>query len=131
MKWFNPFMYVKVIEYYDLRLNFLKTFVIGFRKISKVLRYFCASLDREQIRKFKRFIRIAEPFFFNLPPPPNQINTGIFSDSKNIFVASVDVQNKLNLQNFNWFHFYVYKLCIIMCISLLHMLQYWIDYHIR
>ena len=45
---------------------------------------------------------------------------GIFSDSNNIFLwhESEDKQKKAYFQNFSWFNFYVYKLCMIMCIGI-------------
>ena len=51
---------------------------------------------------------------------------GIFSDSNNIFLwyDSKDMNQKIltkkaYLQNFCWFQFYVFKLGMIMCVSLL------------
>ena len=41
---------------------------------------------------------------------------GIISDSDNIF--SWHKSNKGYFQNFSWFQFYVYKLCMIMCIGI-------------
>ena len=47
---------------------------------------------------------------------------GIFTDSNNIFLwhESEDINVKKNLfLNFSWFQFYILKLCMIMCVSLL------------
>ena len=55
---------------------------------------------------------------------------GIFSDSNNIFLLheSEDInkrktkqnktKQKANFQNFSWFQFCIYKLCMIMCIGI-------------
>ena len=54
---------------------------------------------------------------------------GISSDSNNIFLwlESEDVNKKAYFQNFSWFKFYVFKLCMVMCVSLLpsHRLLFW------
>ena len=44
---------------------------------------------------------------------------GIVSDSNNIFLwhESEDIYKKCYFQNFSWFQFYTYKLCMIMCIG--------------
>ena len=44
---------------------------------------------------------------------------GILGDSNNIFLwhESEDV-NKKDFQNFSWFQFYIYKLCMIMGIAI-------------
>ena len=46
---------------------------------------------------------------------------GIFTDSNNIFLwqESEDRNKKAYIQNFSWFQFYVFKLRMIMCVSLL------------
>ena len=47
---------------------------------------------------------------------------GIVSDSNNIFLwnESEDINKKKPyFQNFSWFQFHVFKLCMIMCVSLL------------
>ena len=42
---------------------------------------------------------------------------GIFTDSNNIFLwhESEDINEKAYFQNFSWFQFYIFKLCMIMC----------------
>ena len=44
----------------------------------------------------------------------------MFSDSNNIFLwyESEDINKNAYFQNFSWFQFYVFKLCMIMCVSL-------------
>ena len=46
---------------------------------------------------------------------------GIFIDSNNIFSCheSEDINKKAYFQNFGWYQFQVFKLCMIMCVSLL------------
>ena len=45
---------------------------------------------------------------------------GIFSDSSNIFLRheSEDMNKKAYFENFFWFQFYIYKICMIMCIGI-------------
>ena len=38
---------------------------------------------------------------------------------------SEDINKKTHLQNFNWFQFYIFKLCMIMCVSCSHRLLCW------
>ena len=57
----------------------------------------------------------------------------MFSDSSNIFLwhESVDTKKKAYFWNFSWFQVYIYKLCMIMCASLLDRLLYWNNYCVR
>ena len=59
---------------------------------------------------FKSNVRgkMRQTFVFGL------ITSFLWYESENVNKESWD------LQNFIWFQFYVYKLCMIMCISLLH-----------
>ena len=57
---------------------------------------------------------------FFKPPLQLVVFKGIFSNSNNIFFwhESEDINKKAYIQNFSWFQFCVFKLCMIMCVSL-------------
>ena len=48
----------------------------------------------------------------------NRTFKGIVSDSNNIFLwhKSEDINKKGYFQTLRWFQFYIYKLCMIMCV---------------
>ena len=65
------------------------------------------------------FYSLSEPS--NAWPNTTELFKGIFSDSYNIFLwhESENIKEKTFFQNFSWFQFYIFKLCMIMCVSLL------------